>query len=148
MKRPIAIMLSILLGMVLVAALGLGGYLYFNRAHHAKKQTKTALTPAQALALQVTLPQMLANLGDGGIVQFTMSLQATDSQTKTEITDLQNQIDDFLIRMLKQYSSTQVDSVGGFSQLKRAIIAGVNQMLPLGRVTAVYFANEIVQSGG
>lgn len=146
MKKPIFAMLSIILGMVIVVGLGLGVYWYIGKSHAPHKAV--ALTPAQALALQVSLPQMLANLGDGSVIQFTLSLQASDAGTKTEITDLQNQIENYLIRTLKGYSAAQLDRKQGFSELRQTIVHGVNAMLPSGKVTAAYFSNEIVQSGG
>lgn len=145
MKKPIFAMLSIILGMVIVAGLGLGAYWFFGKSHAPHK--KVALTPAQALALQVSLPQMLANLGDGSVIQFTLALQASDASTKTEITDLQSQIENYLIRTLKGYTSTQLDRKQGLTQLTQTIVHGVNTMLPKGKVTAAYFSNEIVQGG-
>lgn len=146
MKKPLAVMMSILLGMLIVAGVAVGGLWYLKGGH--KHDKIVSLTPAQALALQVTLPQMLANLGDGGMMQFTLSLQASDSTTKTEINELQNQIDDYLIRTLKAYSTETVNSPSGFVHLKRAMQTGINRILPTGKVTKVYFSNEIVQPGG
>lgn len=144
MKKPlrVSVMMIGALAVVLAAAVGVDRYLS-GRHHHPKKPAP--LSPAQQLALQVSLPQMTTNLKDSGLVQFTLTLQANNSATKTELTDLTPEIQDYINETMRGYASQTLEEASGVATLKNQVRSGIDHMLQSGSVTNVMFTTIVVQ---
>lgn len=144
MKKPFLVMLTLFVIIVVVVGGGVGTYLYLKH-NPAQAKPAQALTPAEAEALQFTLPQMTTNLKAQGLIQFTLTLQADDKSTAHELAQMQNQIQDTVNLIMRTFSSNQLRTVSGFDQLKAALLKKVNQMLSTGHVTKVYLSQMLVQ---
>lgn len=141
MKRLFKLMIIVI---AVIAVLVVGGvifYLHYKSSHSGPKK----LTLAQQQALQVALPQMTTNLAGGSIVQFTVTLQASDSATVNELKSMTPVIEDDLNRIMRQYSSNQLDSSTGLTKAKSQIQSSVDASLPKGSVTKVYFVSILAQ---
>jgi flagellar protein FliL len=143
LKKPVMIMLSIIASIVLLCILVVGGYFYVKHQLHPAKQKP--LTAAQQAALQVAFPQATTNLESDGLIQFTMVVQATDKDTKTEITQLMPDIQDLVNRAMLGFTADALKQTAGFDKLKASIMASVNQELPSGKVTKVDFSQIVIQ---
>lgn len=142
MKKPLLVMLSIIVLIVILAGGGVGTYMYL---HHHKAGTNQPLTPAQAASLQFTLPQMTTNLKSQGLIQFTLTLQADNKKTEKSLQQMQNQIEDSINEIMRQFAPDQLRDDKGLNALKNTVLTTVNQMLQTGRVTNVYFSQVLVQ---
>lgn len=142
MKKPFVLMISIIGGIAVLIGLAIGGYLYLKSPKGPK--TPKPLSTSQLKNLRVDLPQNTSNLADG-LIQFTLSLQAQDSKTKSEIADMMPVMQDAVITTLKKYSAADVKTPEGFKKLKLDIVSAVNHVLPAGKITDVYFSTDVVQ---
>lgn len=140
-------MLIIIVVIVVIAGGAVGAFTYLKH-HHKGSSAKASvhiLTPKEAAALQVTLPQMTTNLNSSGLIQFTLTLQADSQSTKQELTLMQNQVSDAINETMRQFTSTQLRDDQGINALKSAIVSKINAMLQTGRVTSVYLSQVLVQ---
>lgn len=142
MKKPVVLMSAIIGGTALVVAVAAGAFVFLKHRHHTGP---TVLAPAQQRALQVDFPQMVSPLEGGGLIQYTITLQASDAATKGEMTDMQPEIQDSFNKTMLQFTGSQLHVVGGFEKLKVDIKQSVNQLLPKGTVTKVEFVSYLVQ---
>jgi flagellar basal body-associated protein FliL len=135
LRRAFVLMISIIIGAAVVVGAGLGGYWYWKSAHAKARELKQ---------LRVDLPANTTNLQDG-LIQFTLSLQAHDEQTKTELADMQPQVEDVVNRTMRGFSAQELRTQAGVTRLAGTLKAAINGVLPQGRVDAVYFATIVVQ---
>ena len=142
MKKPVVIMISIIGGMAVLLAAGVGAYFYLKPG---KATHPVPLTAAQARALQVDLPQLTTNLKGGGLIQFTLTLQASDASTKKELTDLQPDVQDSINQTMREFSADDLKTVQGFNALKSAIMTNVNHVLQKGHISAAFLSQVVVQ---
>ncbi|MCL6442023.1 MAG: flagellar basal body-associated FliL family protein [Alicyclobacillus sp.] len=142
MKRAWIWVVSVICGVAVLMLVGAGGYWYF--LHRNSPHRHVALSPAQARALQIDLPQMTSNLQDG-LIQYAVTLQASDVKTKSQIIQIQPEVEDALIRTMHEFTSKQLKGTAGYDALKLKIEAAVDQLLTGGKVTKVYFSSQIVQ---
>ncbi|MCL6636886.1 MAG: flagellar basal body-associated FliL family protein [Alicyclobacillus sp.] len=143
MKRAVRLMLLIILGVAVVLALAVGSYLFWRHRQAANSNPKPP-TASEIKQLRVDLPEMTTNLKDG-LVQFTLSLEADSAGTKTELMDLQPQVQDAVNRTLREFAAGDLKSQAGLAKVKGALLDAVNAVLPQGRITGVYFATVVVQ---
>lgn len=143
MKKPLLVSVSLIGALAVVLAAGVGVDRYLKAKHHPKKPAP--LTPAQQLALQVSTPEMTTNLKGSGLVQFTLTLQADKSGTKTELTDLLPAIEDYVNRTMRDYTPSSLEGTKGLLQLKNQLRTGIDHMLQSGSVTKVMFTTIVVQ---
>lgn len=134
----------IIVSVIVVIAGGVVGTFLFLKGSKASKGP-TVLTPAQERALQIDFPQMTTNTSDGGLLQFTVTLQGSDSSTTSEITVLEPQIEDELNNTVHQFSSADLKAPTGQEKLSAIIEQNVNKLLPTGKVTKVLFTQWVVQ---
>lgn len=142
MKRTIRTMLIALSAIVLLFGIGIGVYFYLKPG---QPRVTKPLTAEQQLALQVTFPADTTNLQSDGLIQFTMTLQASDSATKSEITAMQANISDAVNRLMREFTGDELKQVSGYDKLETAIAATTNQMLQKGKVTKVLLSQVVVQ---
>ncbi|GGI94683.1 hypothetical protein GCM10010885_00280 [Alicyclobacillus cellulosilyticus] len=142
MNHPLRWMFIIIGSVAVVLAGAVGGYEYLKTSHKASHH---ALTPAQARALQLDLEPMTTDLKGDGLIQFSVTLQASDSATKQELNDLVPQIQDLLNATMRQYTAAQLRTSAGMAQLRADIRNRINRLLTHGRVTEVYLPQIIVQ---
>ncbi len=143
MKKPIKWMLSIIVVMVVVIGLVIGAYECFLNPH--KQTDPLHLTAAQQAALQYAMPQMTTNLKGSGIVQFSVTLQASDKSTLDELKTMTPEIEDVLNETMRNFTTQDLTTSGGLSQLKSQIKASVNAQLATGKVTKVLLPSVVAQ---
>ncbi|GMA61558.1 flagellar basal body-associated FliL family protein [Alicyclobacillus fastidiosus] len=146
MKSPVRVMLVIILIILVVAGGAVATAMYLKHHRHLAATTAThQLSAKDAAALQVTLPQMTTNLQTSGLIQFTLTLQADKKSTKNELSLMQNQIEDSINQIMRQYTSDELRNDKGLNSLKQTILKSVNGMLQTGSVTNIYFSQVLVQ---
>ncbi len=133
-----------LIGTAAVVIAAAAGGTYYWKSQKAGAHEPVHLTAAEMKSLRVDLPETTADLQDG-LIQFTLSLEASDMRTKQELTDLSPVVEDAVNRALLQFTTAQLHSQVGVATLKQHIMTDVNALLPSGRVTGVYFATIVVQ---
>lgn len=141
MKKPIRWMLSIIVGMVVIVGLAIGTYELFLKPKHGPEP----LSAAQQVALQYALPQMTTNLKGSGIVQFTVTLQASDKSTLAELKTLTPDIEDVLNETMRQFTTGNLTSAAGLDEVKANIKTAVNARLSSGKVTKVLLPSVVAQ---
>jgi len=142
MKRPLKTMMMVLIAIILLFVIGLAAYFFFKPGQpHVRKP----LTAEQALSLQVAFPADTTNLQTDGLIQFTMTLQASDTSTKSEITAMQANIIDAVNRLMREFTGDELKQVNGYDKLESQIQSTVNQMLQNGKVTKVLLSQIVVQ---
>lgn len=145
MKKPIKIMLLLILVIILLSAASVGAYYYLNSAKHVKDKPGV-LTPYQRRQLQVDMPSITTNAGDeSSLIQLGITLQASDSSTKNELTEMTPEIQNEVLRTIHQFSTQQLRSPDGQRLLASKIQTGINHLLSSGSVTDVLFTQWIVQ---
>ncbi len=137
-------MLSIILTVAVLCAASVGVYYYIKHKSAVSSEPKQ-LTAAEQAALQVTFPQMTTNLETDGLIQFTMTLQASDNKTKDEISQMIPDIQDIVNRTMLSFSANDLKQVSGFDKLKKSILTAVNSKLLNGSVTNIYFSQIVIQ---
>jgi len=140
MAKTVRKMVFILAAIVILTGLGVGGYLYFK--HRTKGPHP--VTAAELQSLRIDLPENTANLEDG-LIQFTVSLQADNSSTKKEISELLPAVQDAVNTCMRGFTKAQLGQPGGVAKLKLAIAQAIDKRLPTGTITAVYFSNIVIQ---
>jgi flagellar FliL protein len=135
-------MISIIGGSAVLIALAIGGYLYLKSNSGSK--TPKPLTTSELKSLRVDLPQNTSNLADG-LIQYTVSLQAANTKSKTEIADMLPVIQDAIITSLKKYTVNDLKTPDGFAKLHTDLVTAVNRVIPNGKITDVYFSTDVVQ---
>ncbi|MCL6597359.1 MAG: flagellar basal body-associated FliL family protein [Alicyclobacillus macrosporangiidus] len=143
MRHAFVLMISIILGAAVLVGTGLGGYWYWKSAHDKARTAQVPLAN-ELKQLRVDLPENTTNLQDG-LIQFTLSLQAHDAQTKTELADMQPQVEDVINRTMRGFSAQELRTQAGVTRLAGTLKDAINGVLPQGRVDAVYFATIVVQ---
>ncbi len=140
-------MVVIVVIIVVLAGVGVGAFTYMTKrvAAHSANNKVVTLSAKQAAQLQVTLPQMTTNLNSAGIIQFTLTLQADSKSTTKELNLMQNQIEDQVNEIMRQFTTDQLRNDTGLNKLKAAIRTSVNKLLPTGSVTHVYLSQVLVQ---
>lgn len=142
MRKPLVLMISIIGGSAVLIALAIGGYLYLKSNSGSK--TPKPLTTSELKSLRVDLPQNTSNLADG-LIQYTVSLQAANTKSKTEIADMLPVIQDAIITSLKKYTVNDLKTPDGFAKLHTDLVTAVNRVIPNGKITDVYFSTDVVQ---
>jgi flagellar protein FliL len=143
MKKPIKWMLSIIVGMVVIVGLAVGVYEMFVKPH--KHSGPVHLTSAQQAALQYAIPEMTTNLKGSGVVQFTVTLQASDKSTLAELKELTPSIEDALNETMREFTMQDLTTSTGLTRLKSQIESSVNERLPQGKVTNVLLPTVVAQ---
>lgn len=136
-------MLSIIASITLLCILVVGSYFYIK--HQLEPSKPKPLTAAQQAALQVPFPQTTTNLETDGLIQFTMVLQASDKNTKAEITQMTPDIQDLVNRTMLGFTADDLKQASGFDKLKSRIMNSINQELPSGKVTKVDLSQIVIQ---
>lgn len=143
MKKPLMWLLIILLVIAILCVAGVGIYVFTSKKDGPA--AKPVLTAQQQEQLQISFPEMTTNLGSDGLIQFTMTLQANSSSTKSEIKSMMPEIENSVNGLMRRFTGAQLKQVSGFNALRTAIQTTVNQELQKGSVTNVYLSQIVVQ---
>jgi flagellar FliL protein len=132
--------------LLVIAILSVGGVgIYVFTSKKDGPAAKPVLTAQQQEQLQISFPEMTTNLGSDGLIQFTMTLQANSTSTKSEIKSMMPEIENSVNGLMRRFTGTQLKQVSGFNALRTAIETTVNQELQKGSVTKVYLSQIVVQ---
>jgi flagellar FliL protein len=142
-KKPLMWLLIILLVIAILCVAGVGIYVFTSKKDGPA--AKPVLTAQQQEQLQISFPEMTTNLGSDGLIQFTMTLQANSSSTKSEIKSMMPEIENSVNGLMRRFTGAQLKQVSGFNALRTAIQTTVNQELQKGSVTNVYLSQIVVQ---
>lgn len=143
MKKPFTIMISLIAVMAILLVVAIGAYDYVK--HSKTTAAAKVLSPVQAKALQVGLPQLTTNLKNAGLIQFTLTIQASNAATKKEVLDLQPEVQDVINETMRQFTAADLSTEQGYVSLKASIVKAIDGVLPKGSVSAVYLSEIVVQ---
>jgi flagellar basal body-associated protein FliL len=142
-KKPLVIMVSIIGALFVVTALAVGGYFYIQAASRPKAPKPPS--PSELKSLLVDLPENTTNTKDG-LIQFTVHLQAADSQSKSALDDILPMVQDAVNQCMHEFSDADLKAADGQTRLKQEIERKVNALLTGRlRVADVYFSTWVVQ---
>ena len=115
------------------------GVIMLTRPHSNKP---VALSPTQLQALQYTVPSLTTNLSDNSMIQTTIVLQADSQKTLSTLNNSSAQVNNDVISVLNNTSSTEIDMPNGLNAMRRQLIKSLDTF---GKISAVYFTQLIVQ---
>lgn len=134
-------------GLVLLSALGGGGYWYFlhpkSDAAEAQKTTKPAAF--------VDIREMIVNLANepnqdrAKLLKFRVSLEVKDAKLIPEIQPLLPRVEDAFQVFVRELRASDLDGSAGVYRLREELLRRVNIAVHPAKVDAVLFKEIIVQ---
>ena len=100
---------------------------------------------AQLQSWQDPVNQITTNLQGSSIIQVSFTLQAPNPRVDAELQARSAQVDDAIIGVLHNLSSSDIEQPGGRELLKKEIMDRINSFMTSGKIIAVYIDSLIVQ---
>ena len=155
-KAKSKVLLIAVIGVLLVALLGVGGYIVYTQvlggggSEEAKKEAAKAeeLKEAAKLGIVAALDPFIVNLSDDAgkrYLKITMQLELDNEVLNEEVTNKMPQIKDSIITVLSSKTTDDLLTVDGKFKLKEQIQTRVNVLLKTGVVKNVYFVEFVIQ---
>ena len=154
-KAKSKILLIAVIGILLVALLGVGGFIVYTQVlggggEEAKKEAAKAeeLKQAAKLGIVTALDPFIVNLLDEAgkrYLKVTMQLELDSEMLNEEISNKMPQIKDSIITVLSSKNTDDLLTVDGKFKLKEQIQTRVNVLLKTGVVKNVYFVEFVIQ---
>ena len=145
-KRKLSLKLMIMIGggVVLLAGVGIGGYMMLG--HKAPAETVAVAKPA----VFVDLPEVLVNLNNAGsdrtqYLKVKVVLELPDAKLEEEIKPVMPRIMDTFQTYLRELRPTDLDGSAGLYRLKEELTRRVNIAIAPNKVNAVLFKEIVVQ---
>ena len=145
-KRKLSLKMMIMIGGggVLLAGLGVGGYMMLG--HKAPAETVAQAKPA----VFIDLPDVLVNLNNTGsdrtqYLKVKVVLEVPDQKLTEEITPIMPRIMDTFQTYLRELRPTDLDGSAGLYRLKEELTRRVNLAIAPNKVNAVLFKEIVVQ---
>jgi flagellar FliL protein len=145
-KRKLSLKLMIMIGggVVLLAGVGVGGYMMLG--HKAPAETVAAAKPA----VFVDMPEVLVNLNNTGsdrtqYLKVKVVLELPDAKLEEEIKPVMPRIMDTFQTYLRELRPTDLDGSAGLYRLKEELTRRVNIAIAPNKVNAVLFKEIVVQ---
>jgi flagellar FliL protein len=145
-KRKLSLKLMIMIGggVVLLAGVGVGGYMMLG--HKAPAETVAAAKPA----VFVDMPEVLVNLNNAGsdrtqYLKVKVVLELPDAKLEEEIKPVMPRIMDAFQTYLRELRPTDLDGSAGLYRLKEELTRRVNIAIAPNKVNAVLFKEIVVQ---
>ena len=144
-KLPLKLIAMIAGGVVLVGALGTGGYMLLGRSH----ETHAEAAPVKP-AVFVDLPEVLVNLSSAGsdrtqYLKVKVVLELPDQELMQKINPVMPRIMDTFQTYLRELRPTDLDGSAGLYRLKEELTRRVNAAISPSKVNAVLFKEIVVQ---
>jgi flagellar FliL protein len=144
-KRPLLLYGAI--GLVVLGALGAGGWFLYPRVFGAPKSGAAEARVEVPVRTTVSLGAVVVNLADDPrrYLRVAVGLGVPGPKEAKEIEELKPQLLDLLIGVL---SSTEVDTLTseeGRAELKETLLSRIREELKLERVGRVYFTEFVIQ---
>jgi flagellar FliL protein len=145
-KRKLSLKLMIMIGggVVLLAGVGVGGYMMLG--HKAPAETVAAAKPA----VFIDMPEVLVNLNNAGsdrtqYLKVKVVLELPDAKLEEEIKPVMPRIMDAFQTYLRELRPTDLDGSAGLYRLKEELTRRVNIAIAPNKVNAVLFKEIVVQ---
>ncbi|HUD87981.1 MAG TPA: flagellar basal body-associated protein FliL, partial [Xanthobacteraceae bacterium] len=133
-------------GVVGLAAIGVGGYLFFG--HHG--DTAVAATQVKPPVF-VDMPDVLVNLSSSGggertqYLKVKIALELPDEAVQAQIQPIMPRLLDTFQTYLRELRPTDLDGSAGLYRLKEELTRRVNVAIAPSRINAVLFKEIVVQ---
>jgi flagellar FliL protein len=131
-----------------VALLGGGSLMAWRHFGPSQQAAEASAEPAEVLGQTYRLEQFVVNLVDPlgrRYLKVQLELEMENPQAVQEAGRRNAQIRDSIITLLSSKSYGDIDSPEGKLQLRREIIARVNQFLHHGKAINAYFTDFVIQ---
>ena len=145
-KRKLSLKMMIMIGGggVLLAGLGVGGYMMLG--HKAPVETVAVAKPA----VFVDMPDVLVNLNNTGsdrtqYLKVKVVLELPDAKVEEEIKPVMPRIMDTFQTYLRELRPTDLDGSAGLYRLQEELTRRVNIAIAPNKVNAVLFKEIVVQ---
>jgi len=145
-KRKLSLKLMIMIGggVVLLAGVGVGGYMMLG--HKAPAETVAAAKPA----VFVDMPEVLVNLNNTGsdrtqYLKVKVVLELPDAKLEEENKPVMPRIMDTFQTYLRELRPTDLDGSAGLYRLKEELTRRDNIAIAPNKVNAVLFKEIVVQ---
>ncbi|HLH91411.1 MAG TPA: flagellar basal body-associated protein FliL [Xanthobacteraceae bacterium] len=146
-KRKLSLKQMIMIGggVVLLAVVGVGGYMMVG-GHKAPVETVAVAKPA----VFVDMPDVLVNLNTTGsdrtqYLKVKVVLELPDAKVEEEIKPVMPRIMDTFQTYLRELRPTDLDGSAGLYRLKEELTRRVNIAIAPNKVNAVLFKEIVVQ---
>ncbi|MHB1682715.1 MAG: flagellar basal body-associated FliL family protein [Bacilli bacterium] len=126
-----------------LAVVVIGGALVYQFV--IKPQAHQPPSAAALQSWQYAMSQITTNLQGSSVIQIQLTLQAPNGAVAAELTERQAQVEDAVIGVLHNLSSTQIMMPGGRELIKQQVMKRINSFLVSGKITEVYIDSLIVQ---
>lgn len=147
--------LLLIIGVLLLALLGVGGFLVYKQvfsggAEEARKEAAAIAEKREAARLGVVtaLDPFIVNLADEAgkrYLKVTMQLELDSEKLSEEVANKMPQIKDSIITVLSSKNTDDLLTVDGKFKLKEQIQTRINVLLKNGVVKNVYFVEFVIQ---
>jgi flagellar FliL protein len=115
--------------------------MFFNGSHKL-----ATLFPHKEDIKSVTLPSLTVNLADQGYVKTTITLEYPSSKKfDKELAGHTYELKDSVIKVLRNTSSSSLQSPQATENLKKSLLEEINSNLTNGKISKLYFEELIVQ---
>ena len=155
-KAKSKLLLIAVIGVLLVALLGVGGFIVYTQvlggggSEEAKKEAAKVeeMKAAAKLGIVTALDPFIVNLADEAgkrYLKVTMQFELDNEMLNEEISNKMPQIKDSVITVLSSKNTDDLLTVDGKFKLKEQIQTRVNVLLKTGVVKNVYFVEFVIQ---
>ncbi|NLY88914.1 MAG: flagellar basal body-associated FliL family protein [Firmicutes bacterium] len=123
--------------------------IFFIKVVLPQKEHYTVLSEANQIKYMVPLGEDLSvNLSDPPgrrFIRVNLTLVMDAAETQSEILRRKPQIRDAVIKILRTKTVDKIREEEGIFQVRNEIITAINEMLPFGEVTDVFFTEFVYQ---
>ena len=147
-KKKSPLRLYALIGLVVLALGGAGGWFFMARTrHHAAAPEPEAKHP-EPVKVTAALGSLVVNIGAPETRRFLkvgVDLGVSDEKAAKEVEEHKAQILDLLISVLATASLEVLGSEEGRTGIKKAVVERIHEELRLEKVSRVYFTEFMIQ---
>jgi len=147
-KRKAPVRLYALIGLVLLALLGGGGWFFAARFRAPSTTAEAEAKREPRVKATLSLGSVVVNIGPPETRRYLkvgVELGVPDAKDTKEVEEHKAQILDLLISVFATSSLEVLGSEEGRTGLKKTLIARIHEELELEKVTRVYFTEFMIQ---
>ncbi len=153
-KAKSKLLLIVIIGVLLLALIGVGGIIVFKFVTAEKNGEETVAETTEEkkdpskLGAVVALDPFIVNLtGESGkrYLKVTIQVELNDEKVGEELTNKMPQIKDSIITVLSSKVTGDLLTIEGKFKLKEEILTRINRILTMGVVKNVYYVEFVIQ---
>jgi flagellar FliL protein len=145
-RLPLKLIATVGTGLLVVAGLGTGGYMFFG--HRASSSTPVVAQVKPPVF--VDMPDVLVNLSASGgdrtqYLKVKIALELPDASVSAQIQPIMPRLLDAFQTYLRELRPSDLDGSAGLYRLKEELTRRINAAIAPSRINAVLFKEIVVQ---